>query len=114
VVSDDLEMKAVRTGWGIATSASEAIAAGCDTLLVCSELAALDEAHAALVGRAADDDAFAERLADAAARTLAVRRAHPPRGSIDGAERVRELAAREGATIEAEIAERHAQVTSSE
>lgn len=78
IISDDLEMKAVSEGWGVAPAGVLAIAAGCDTLLVCSDLVALDATRDALVDRAESDEAFALRLHDAAARSLATRRTVPP------------------------------------
>lgn len=78
IVSDDLEMKAVADRWGVAESAVRAIDAGCDTLLVCSDVDAAFAARAALAERAAADAAFAARLDDACARSLALRRARPP------------------------------------
>jgi beta-N-acetylhexosaminidase len=78
VFSDDLEMKAVSARYGVVDAGLRAIEAGCDALLVCSDVAALFELRAALARRAEDDVAFAARLADAAARALALRRAFPP------------------------------------
>jgi beta-N-acetylhexosaminidase len=83
VISDDLEMKAVSERWGVVDAGLRAIEAGCDALLVCSDVAALGTLRDALERRAETDAAFAERLADAAARTLALRRAFPP-APIDG------------------------------
>lgn len=85
IVSDDLEMKAVADRWGVADSAVRAIDAGCDTLLVCSDVDAAFEAREALNARARDDAAFATRLDDACARSLAMRRARPPApvGTLD-------------------------------
>jgi beta-N-acetylhexosaminidase len=78
IVSDDLEMRAVAARWGVAESAVRAIEAGCDVLLVCETPARALEAHAALVGRARSDGAFAARLVDAAARADALPRVPPP------------------------------------
>ena len=88
VVSDDLEMRAVSDRWGVADSAVRAIDAGCDALLVCSKPALLFEARRALVERAEEDDAFAERLNDAAARFMTLRAGAPPR-PITGKEQLR-------------------------
>jgi beta-N-acetylhexosaminidase len=73
IVSDDLEMRAVRDLHPIPDAAVLAIEAGCDLLLVCSDVDAMREAHRALEARARADDAFAARLRDAAARSLALR-----------------------------------------
>jgi beta-N-acetylhexosaminidase len=78
VISDDLEMKAVSARWGVVDAGLRAIEAGCDALLVCFDVSALLALRDALTRRAEDDAAFAARLEDAAARTLALRRAFPP------------------------------------
>jgi beta-N-acetylhexosaminidase len=79
--SDDLEMKA------IALSAAEAsilaIAAGCDTLLVCSRADLAEEAHGALVREAEKSPAFRSRCEEAFARSLAMRRRVPPSPAVD-------------------------------
>jgi len=79
IISDDLEMKAVSEGWGVVDAGVRAIEAGCDTLLVCSDIDALDATRQALANRADADEAFAARLMDAATRSVAVRRRCPPR-----------------------------------
>lgn len=83
VVSDDLEMRAVSAGWGVPEAAVLAIDAGCDALLVCSDVSLLFESQRALVTRAMRDEAFATRLREAAARFLALRRSAPPRPVTD-------------------------------
>lgn len=103
IVSDDLEMKAVADRWGVAESAVRAIEAGCDALLVCAHAERAIEAHAALVARAAADERFAARLAEAAARVDALPRAPRPN---EGARAAIESAG--GMAIEREIAERAA------
>ena len=83
VVSDDLEMRAVSERWGVAESAVRAIDAGCDALLVCSDTTLLFDARSALIERAENDDAFAERLHDAATRFVTLRAGAPPRPVTD-------------------------------
>ncbi|NOY89817.1 MAG: beta-N-acetylhexosaminidase [Deltaproteobacteria bacterium] len=78
IISDDLEMKAVSRRWSIPESACLAIEAGADLLLVCSDVDALFAAREALAARASAERAFAERLRDAAARSLELRRSRPP------------------------------------
>ena len=73
VVSDDLEMKAIADHFGIRDAAVRAIRAGCDLLLICSDLQRLAQAHAALVQEAAEDSGFARRLKRAADRVRAKR-----------------------------------------
>jgi beta-N-acetylhexosaminidase len=85
VVSDDLEMKAVRESVGVADAAVQAIEAGCDTLLVCSDLAEIEAAREALARAAERSSSFRDRLADAAQRTTSMRRAFPPRPARDPA-----------------------------
>jgi beta-N-acetylhexosaminidase len=70
--SDDLEMKAIALP--AAEAAVRAIAAGCDTLLVCSRGDLAEEAHAALVREAEKSAAFRTRCEEACARSLAMRR----------------------------------------
>jgi beta-N-acetylhexosaminidase len=91
VVSDDLEMKAVKDTVGIGESAVRAIDAGCDTILVCSDLAAIEEARAALESRARQSSEFRARLERAAERTLRMRRAFPPRPREDATAVIEEL-----------------------
>jgi beta-N-acetylhexosaminidase len=103
IISDDLEMKAVSEHWGIADAGVRAIAAGCDTLLVCSSVEDCLATHAALVRQAERDSVFAERLRDAAQRGLDLRRRVPPHprpAALHGL-----LDDREARAIEAEIAE---------
>ncbi len=83
VISDDLEMKAVSARWGVVDAGLAAIDAGCDCLLVCSDVAALAALREALERRAERDARFADRLREAAERTLALRRAFPPARSVD-------------------------------
>ncbi len=106
VISDDLEMAAVREHWGVAEAGVRAIAAGCDALLVCSKPALLEETHAALVARAREDEAFAARLTEAAARGVALRRRMPPRPIVDEERLHSALEDPEARAIEDEIAAR--------
>jgi beta-N-acetylhexosaminidase len=87
VISDDLEMKAVSEGWGVVDAAVAAIEAGCDLVLICSQVELCLEAHAALTRRAEKDAGFADRLQQAARRSLALRRRCPPQ-PIGDAERL--------------------------
>ena len=84
IFSDDLRMKAIADQIGIPHAACEAIAAGCDVLLVCDEPELSLQVHAALIARAERDGAFVERLRDAAAalaRSTAALSAARARGS---------------------------------
>jgi beta-N-acetylhexosaminidase len=73
IVSDDLEMRAIIDHHGIGDAACDAIASGCDALLVCSEPELTLQAHGALLERAARDATFRARLEDAARRCKALR-----------------------------------------
>jgi beta-N-acetylhexosaminidase len=76
---DDLEMGAIADNWGIEHAACESIWAGCDVLLVCSDVQKQQRAHAALVKRAQSDERFRERCQQAAERSLKLRKLCPPR-----------------------------------
>lgn len=73
IVSDDLEMKAIADHFTPGQAAVEAIAAGCDALLICKTVSLVDEAAEALASEASHDPAFAARLREAAARVHAAR-----------------------------------------
>jgi beta-N-acetylhexosaminidase len=79
VISDDLEMKAIADNYGIGDAACQAVAAGCDVLLVCKSAELALEAQEALVLRAERDPSFERRLQAAFDRSLAVRRRYPIR-----------------------------------
>jgi beta-N-acetylhexosaminidase len=76
VISDDLEMKAISDHHELGEAACAAIAAGCDSLLVCSNVEQLQRAHEALLHRAQREPDFAARLRAAAERSLSVRLRH--------------------------------------
>jgi len=77
--SDDMEMGAIAARYPIEEAVVQAIAAGCDAVLVCKDEDAQDRAHAALVARAERDGRFRDRCVEAAARGLRARRSCPPR-----------------------------------
>jgi beta-N-acetylhexosaminidase len=85
VFSDDLEMKAIADHYGIGEAACQAIAAGCDVLLVCASADLCLQAQEALVRRAEVDPAFERRLQAACDRSLAARRRHPIRALAEHA-----------------------------
>ncbi len=86
IISDDLEMKAVADHFGIAPSAPMAIEAGCDMVLVCSDVDACFEAREALVHRAEERSEFRERLEEAATRGRALRQRFVPRPDLEALE----------------------------
>jgi len=75
VFSDDLEMNAIASGYGMDDAACRAIEAGCDALLICSREDYIERAYTGLVTRAERDSVFAQRLGEAAARSIAARSA---------------------------------------
>jgi beta-N-acetylhexosaminidase len=79
LLSDDLEMKAVADRYSIEEAAVEAVWAGCDGLLICSDEDRQARAHEALVRRAEADPRFRDRCVEAAQRMLRMRRLVPPR-----------------------------------
>jgi beta-N-acetylhexosaminidase len=105
VLSDDLEMAAVRNGWGVGVAAARFLAAGGDLALVCREAATREDAVDA-IERALDDGALSPLAAEAAlARRVALRRwveqtsARPGPGVIGCAEHrelLEEILARAG------------------
>ncbi|MDI3285457.1 beta-N-acetylhexosaminidase [Polyangium sp. 15x6] len=81
--SDDLEMAAVAAQYRVEESAVAAVRAGCDVLLICSNMEWQERALAALVAEAERDHAFRERCLEAAERGLAARSKMPPKPAPD-------------------------------
>lgn len=79
VVSDDLDMKAIADHYGVGEAAVRAISAGCDVLLLCRDLEHQQQARAALIARAREDEGFRSRVHEAASRV---------RGMIRGRKKV--------------------------
>jgi beta-N-acetylhexosaminidase len=77
VVSDDLDMKAIRDHFGSADAAVGAIAAGCDVLLLCRDPDAQREVADGLVRAARGDPALRARVAEAAAAVVRLKRDRP-------------------------------------
>jgi beta-N-acetylhexosaminidase len=76
VVSDDLDMKAIRDP---AAAAVAAIRAGCDALLLCKDEAHQVAAAEALIREAERDVGFRDRVREAATRIRAMKRDHAER-----------------------------------
>ena len=74
VFSDDLEMKAITDRYSIEEAGVLAIEAGCDLLLVCSDLEAAARLRETLATEADRSEPFRARLAEARARANALRR----------------------------------------
>ncbi len=85
IVSDDLEMKAVADHFGLEEMVERALVAGCDTFLLCEKEELQHRALAALVRAAEAKSAVRDRLAQAASRVAALKRAHfaTPRPPMD-------------------------------
>ncbi len=78
VISDDVEMGAIRSRYGLDETVIRAVMAGTDILLF-SNTAYQDpdlgaQVHATLVGRAKEDAAFAARIKQSYARIVALKR----------------------------------------
>lgn len=73
IVSDDLEMKAIADHYSVGRAAVEAVAAGCDLLLICKTVSLLAEARDALAEAASKDSTFEARLREAAGRARRAR-----------------------------------------
>jgi beta-N-acetylhexosaminidase len=74
LISDDLEMSAIAARWSVEDAAVQAIAAGCDALLICWSDEKQERAIEALVREAEASPAFRRRCEEACARGLDVRR----------------------------------------
>ncbi|WP_394850450.1 beta-N-acetylhexosaminidase [Pendulispora brunnea] len=79
LISDDLEMQAVAARAPIEELAVEAVSAGCDLLLICSNEDAQARAYEALVRHAEAHPSFGLRCEQAAERVRSLRREFPPR-----------------------------------
>lgn len=99
--SDDLEMKALASFGTVAEVAVEAVSAGCDAVLVCSDEDAQEAVVEALAREAERDTAFAARCRESLARLLPTRRAHPPRPAA-----TEQLRSRVGGSASAAFAQR--------
>ncbi len=77
IFSDDLEMRAIAAHHAPGAAACQAVAAGCDALLICSSADMLNEVHSALVSKAQNDIPFLARLKNAVSRFEKMRRRYP-------------------------------------
>jgi beta-N-acetylhexosaminidase len=94
----------------VAEAACEAVAAGCDLVLICSKPELCQAAHEALVLRAERDAGFAQSLRSANARTSAARARYRARGTRADAV-LAALHAFDPGALQDAIAERHARAT---
>ncbi len=105
LVSDDLEMKAIADRWSIEDAALQAVAAGCDALLVCSSDEMQERAVAAMAREAEASPAFRARCEQACARGLAARRQSTAR-PLDDADLARIVGGPESRAVAAAMAGR--------
>lgn len=73
LVSDDLEMRAISARWPMTDAVVQAIAAGCDAVLVCNSLENQEAAADALLREAEQSPTFRDRCRRAFARVSAAR-----------------------------------------
>jgi beta-N-acetylhexosaminidase len=81
LVSDNLEMGAVRGRFSIEDAAVRALAAGCDALLLCHRHDSLPRARLAVWNAARASSALRQRLAEAAGRVGTLKARHRARGA---------------------------------
>ncbi|MDI1447099.1 beta-N-acetylhexosaminidase [Polyangium sp. 6x1] len=107
--SDDLEMAAVAAQYQVEVSAVAAVRAGCDALLICSNMEWQERALAALVAEAERDPAFRERCLEAAGRGIEARLRMPPKPARDAEELARLVGRPESVALYEEITRRAAE-----
>jgi beta-N-acetylhexosaminidase len=73
IVTDDLEMGAIKKGWGVASGAVAAFSAGCDVLLICKDQGAVLEGMEQLRGCFLRGDLPLERLRQSVQRVMATK-----------------------------------------
>jgi beta-N-acetylhexosaminidase len=103
--SDDLEMRAIAARWSIEEAAVQAIAAGCDALLVCSNDDQQERAVEALMREARGSPAFRARCEHACARLRLARTGAASR-PLDAEAVSRAIGGAESRAVAAEIARR--------
>jgi beta-N-acetylhexosaminidase len=104
--SDDLEMRAIAARWSIEDAAVQAIAAGCDALLVCSSDDEQERAVQALLREADVSPAFRARCEQACARMRGARARYAARRPLDDEAAARVIGGPESRAVAAEIARR--------
>lgn len=73
LVSDDLEMRAIADHLGMEEAAIQAVAAGCDQLLICSQVERVKSVHEALAAAVESGRLPAARVEEAARRVRALK-----------------------------------------
>jgi len=105
LVSDDLEMAAIAARWPVEDAAVQAVAAGCDVLLVCWSDEKQERVVEALARECERSGAFRARCEEAVARAAAARaRASARPADDDGVTRA--IGGEESRAVAAEIARR--------
>ncbi|HEX3344296.1 MAG TPA: beta-N-acetylhexosaminidase [Polyangiaceae bacterium] len=107
LVSDDLEMQAIAARMDVEDAAVQAVAAGCDVLLVCWSDEKQDRAVEAIAREAEKSPAFRARCEEAAGRASAARRRVSAR-PLDDAELARVVGGAESRAVAAAMAGRSA------
>jgi beta-N-acetylhexosaminidase len=107
LVSDDLEMSAIAARWSVEDAAVQAVAAGCDALLICWSEEKQERALGALVREAEASPAFRRRCEEANGRCLAARRLARGR-PLDAAALAHVIGGAESLSVAGEIARRAA------
>lgn len=79
VVSDDLEMGAIRQHHTLQSSAIAAVRAGCNLILICHSTQAAGQVLDALVSEAENSPEFCDQIYESARRSLSARLRCPPR-----------------------------------
>ncbi len=105
VMSDDLQMGALRAFGALEEVAVRAVRAGCDALLVCEGTEQVLAVRARLASEAGREPAFERRLREAGERFASMRASVPPPRPIVEPERLAEALAATGAfRLQAELA----------
>jgi beta-N-acetylhexosaminidase len=73
VITDDLEMGAIRRGWGVAQGAVAAFKAGCDILLICKDQGAVLDGMARLRDAILQEKTLLAHLHEAVRRVMAAK-----------------------------------------
>ncbi|MBW1779685.1 MAG: beta-N-acetylhexosaminidase [Deltaproteobacteria bacterium] len=95
IVTDDLEMGAIKRGWGAAGGAVAAFAAGCDILLICEDQGAVLEGMEALRSRFLREEIPLKRLHASVRRIMAAKARFLGKGAEISLPRVKEYFERE-------------------
>jgi beta-N-acetylhexosaminidase len=73
IVTDDLEMGAIKKRWGVAQGAVDAFRAGCDILLICKDQAAVIDGMERLRGALLMEEVLLQRFHESVSRVMAAK-----------------------------------------